>query len=210
VVKKVIKLFKDISVTVYDGMRTWPGVKPVEMKTSAAGDFRSSRLNISTHTGTHVDYPSHMTPSTANSEKLRIFWGKAYVVTPLELDHERQEVLSLPVIPKEAEAVIINTGHQLIRGSETEFDKFFGLSLSLLEELLAAGYQLISVDSPSVESMASINESVAVHKRVLGSDTLVMENLDLTDVDDGLYELVVLPVKLAAIDGAPARAVLRS
>lgn len=199
----------DISIPVYDGMRTWPTVKPVRMKTSADPDFRSTRLNISTHTGTHVDYPDHMTGSKRGLPPERYFWGSVYLATPLEQDDQRQEITRLPELPGGIEGVIINTGHQILRGTDAEFDRFYGISLELAEELLSRDLKLIAIDSPSVEAMVSIDDATAVHKAILSSGTLVMENLDLTEVDDGIYELVVLPLKLDAVDGAPARAVLK-
>ena len=40
-------------------------------------------------------------------------------------------------------------------------------------------------------------------------DLRILENLVLADVAPGDYELIALPLKLAGLDAAPVRAVLR-
>ena len=38
----------------------------------------------------------------------------------------------------------------------------------------------------------------------------ILEGLVLTDVPEGLYELIALPLKLVGFDASPVRAVLRT
>ena len=47
-----------------------------------------------------------------------------------------------------------------------------------------------------------------MHHRLLAAETLIVEGLDFSSVPVGDYILVVLPLKIAGADGAPARAVL--
>lgn len=47
-----------------------------------------------------------------------------------------------------------------------------------------------------------------MHRTLLGAGVVLLENLDLTDVKDGEYELIALPLRLAGSDGSPVRAVL--
>jgi arylformamidase len=44
---------------------------------------------------------------------------------------------------------------------------------------------------------------------LLGEGIPIVEGLDLTDVMAGNYDLIVLPIKVAGHEGAPARAVMR-
>ena len=42
-----------------------------------------------------------------------------------------------------------------------------------------------------------------------GAEVVIVEGLDLTRAEPGVYELICLPILLAGAEGAPARAVLR-
>ena len=47
------------------------------------------------------------------------------------------------------------------------------------------------------------------HQILLGKGIPVVEGLQLAEVDAGDYDLIVLPMKVAGHDGAPARAIMR-
>jgi arylformamidase len=49
----------------------------------------------------------------------------------------------------------------------------------------------------------------ATHRTLLAAGIWVVEGLDLSRVSPGCYELLCLPLRLAAAEGAPARALLR-
>ena len=53
-------------------------------------------------------------------------------------------------------------------------------------------------------------KDVAGHHALQRNNILILEGLDLSDVPDGLYELVALPLKLIDGDVSPVRAVLRT
>jgi arylformamidase len=48
------------------------------------------------------------------------------------------------------------------------------------------------------------------HRTLLDAGVIILEDLDLSAVPPGAYELLCLPLKLRGGDGAPARVVLRS
>jgi arylformamidase len=62
------------------------------------------------------------------------------------------------------------------------------------------------VDYLSVEKFDVEPET---HKTLLAKNVLILEGLDLSGVEAGDYELVVLPLKLVGREAAPARALLR-
>lgn len=49
-----------------------------------------------------------------------------------------------------------------------------------------------------------------IHKILLGKEIVIVEALDLTDISEGTYFLVAVPIKYGNLDGAPCRAVLIS
>ena len=81
----------------------------------------------------------------------------------------------------------------------------FDLTIAWLAE---RGVRLIGIDSQSVDPADS--KTLDSHQKLLAHDMRVLENLVLDEVDEGNYELIALPLKLATADASPVRAVLRS
>src|SRR5258708_15091863 len=75
-------------------------------------------------------------------------------------------------------------------------------------QLLAdAGVQLVGVDYLSAEQFGA--PAPRTHQILLGKGIPIVEGLALEAVPAGDYDLIVLPMKVAGHEGAPARAVLR-
>jgi arylformamidase len=49
----------DVTKPLQNGMAVWPGDTPFERVTKPNGDFSSSTVTMSLHTGTHMDAPRH-------------------------------------------------------------------------------------------------------------------------------------------------------
>ena len=66
---------------------------------------------------------------------------------------------------------------------------------------------LVGVDTPSLDPQES--KTMDAHMAVRRHKLAILEGLVLDDVPEGDYELVAVPLKLAGLDAAPVRAVLR-
>jgi arylformamidase len=66
--------------------------------------------------------------------------------------------------------------------------------------------RLVGTDAPSVDAVDAVD--FPVHRELLSNSIVVVEALDLSRVDPGIYELICLPLRLPDADGAPARVVL--
>jgi arylformamidase len=77
------------------------------------------------------------------------------------------------------------------------------------ELLIGGGIELVGIDYLSIERFRSPDH--AVHIKLLKSEAVILEGLDLRQVVPGEYELICLPLKYVGGegDGAPARVVLR-
>jgi arylformamidase len=84
---------------------------------------------------------------------------------------------------------------------------FSAIAASTIDLLAAGGGILIGIDTPSIDPAASktLDAHHAAHRRGLA----ILEGLVLDEVPDGDYELLALPLRLAELDAAPVRAVLR-
>ena len=50
---------------------------------------------------------------------------------------------------------------------------------------------------------------IGIAELVKNGDVAILENLDLSDVPEGDYELIALPLRIVGCDSSPVRAVLR-
>jgi arylformamidase len=73
--------------------------------------------------------------------------------------------------------------------------------------LVECGVKLVGIDYLSIEPWGGDG---TVHRLLLSAGMVILEGLDLAGVEPGEYELICLPLKVAAGDGAPVRAILRS
>lgn len=75
----------DLSLPIADGMPVYPGDPEVKVKvahTYESNNWELRQLSMSSHTGTHVDAPSHMHPGAATLDELPLerFFGVSRVV----------------------------------------------------------------------------------------------------------------------------------
>ncbi|SFE27134.1 Kynurenine formamidase [Paenibacillus catalpae] len=75
----------DLSVPIADGMPVYPGDPEVKVKVAHTYECQTwelRQLSMGSHTGTHVDAPSHMHPGAATLDELPLerFFGTSRVV----------------------------------------------------------------------------------------------------------------------------------
>ncbi|WP_031498008.1 cyclase family protein [Bryobacter aggregatus] len=203
----------DISVALRDGMVCWPGDPLPRIEQVAAidqGDVCNlTRLDMSAHTGTHMDAPRHFVPagSAIDQQDLDALIGPARVV---EIHHPnaigRDELRQLH--PQPGERLLFKTRNANTDWNSAVFNKdFIYLSDEGAQYLVACGVRTIGVDYLSIGGFH--HDTVETHVTILSAGISVIEGLDLSAVEPGDYELICLPLKIAGADGAPARALLR-
>jgi arylformamidase len=199
----------DISVVVNASTPEWPGDTPFSCRWTwdmARGDsVNVSCIATSPHVGTHADAPFHVDASWPASDSLALdaFAGPATVVDVSGLDGPI--VLSSLGSRLAGGRLLLRTGRSIATGP-------FPLSWPWLHEdavreLLARGLRLLGVDAPSVDGRDST--TLDVHRALFRGGAVVLENLDLRDAPPGDYELTAFPLRIAGLDAAPVRAVLR-
>lgn len=196
----------DITRPLYDGMPTWPGDPPVRVRPAAALPA-VSQVSLSSHAGTHVDPPAHFVPggSTVDRLPLDVLLGPAWVAWLPGASVITAAQLAAAAIPPDVSRLLLRTANSERAGHE--FDPaFVGLAPDAAAWLIARAVRLVGIDGPSIEPFDAAGEPV--HRALLAAGIIVVEGLALADVSAGAYELLCLPLRLAAGDGAPARAVL--
>lgn len=204
----------DVSLTINPSMPVWPGDPQITLKRvqklEDGANANVSRMEMSVHTGTHVDAPYHFIKdgSTVERMPLKILIGRAYVVhLGDDVDLILPQHLEDAEIPPRTRRVLIRTRNSKIWTKEFRtFDKsYVSLDVSAAEYLVKRGVKLVGVDYLSV---APFGNTAPTHLALLKAGVVIVEGLNLAQVGQGRYNFYCLPLKLDKRDGAPARAVL--
>ncbi len=203
----------DISRKLDPSLAVWPGDTAFErrsMLSIAGGDsVNLSTLNLSAHTGSHVDAPFHVQRDGRTIEQLPLdaYWGPAQVVTVQRTEGPLEAADFAHVDLSRAPRLLVRS-----QGSFLPHDRFPEAfvypSPGLAEVLGAAGIVLYGADTPSMDH--ALSKDLPGHNALLAAGIAILEGLDLREVPDGVYELSALPLKIAGGDGSPVRAVLRA
>lgn len=110
----------DVTRSLYNGVAVWPGDTPFERTTAQHGDFLSSRVIMSLHTGTHMDAPRHRFKDGKPVDEIFPFIVPALVKTSGN-PSGKAVLLDNPITSKEAEE-LVKGGVVLIGTSSNSID----------------------------------------------------------------------------------------
>jgi arylformamidase len=207
-------IYYDITLPISPKMPVWPGDPPIRIERVASitqGDkVNVSRMEIGTHLLTHVDAPRHLIDRglTVDRLPLGLLIGPAIVVEPR---YEGNLITATDLGElgiRNTERVLIKTRNSdLWMGGPYDFETdFVSLSKDAAPWLVSKGIKLLGVDYLSVEAFDS--QELDVHHTLLENEVVILEGLNLSQVPEGRYQLICLPLKVRDGDGAPARVVL--
>jgi arylformamidase len=202
----------DISVPVMNGGVVYPGNPEIHIEPqqdmAKGGSSNVSLISIGSHTGTHVDAPSHMIPGGAGVESLALdaLIGPAIV---LAFDEDVMAIteayLRAQPIAGHERVLLKTRNSRFIRERDFQGDYTY-LAPDGAAYLVSLGVRLVGIDYLSIEQFHSGHHRT--HKTLLSRGVVIVEGLDLSEPPAGTYELYCLPVLFSGIDGAPTRAVL--
>ena len=176
------------------------------------GDFVTlSVYSMGAHSGTHIDAPMHFVANGAPVDRVAIdrLIGTARV---LEIADSVQAIDAAELNKHDwrtAKRVLFRT-RSSHRGwmDSLEFHRDFAYIAPDAAQLLAdAGVVLVGVDYISAEQFGAA--APRTHQILLGKGIPIVEGLDLRPAPAGDYEMIVLPLRVAGHEGAPARAIMR-
>ena len=203
----------DLTVPISADLPVYPGDPRVEIRSThslEAGDVANvSHISCGSHTGTHVDPPSHFVAGAISLDQLPldVLIGPARLFDMGEvsvIDAETVNRLALDGVVR----VLFKTRNSRLWEGPHEFDlEFVYLDAAAADILVAHGVRLVGIDYLSIEKFNF--EKPETHLKLLGNNVIVVEGLDLRAVEPGDYELICLPMKIKDGDGGPARVVLR-
>ncbi len=179
-----------ITTPVYDGD---PETEVEQLLSIENGDeCNLSKISMCVHSGTHIDAPLHFYEDGCAIDNIRLntFFGKCTVIqikgvlTGSDIDR---------ILPYCKQRI-------LLKGDGEAF-----LSQSAAIVLSSSMVKLVGTDAASV---APSFDEEKTHRVLARSGIAVIENLDLSRVESGEYELCAFPIKLGGLEAAPCRAIL--
>ncbi|MEO7712096.1 MAG: cyclase family protein [Gemmatimonadaceae bacterium] len=170
-----------------------------------------SSYAMGAHSGTHIDAPMHFVAGGVSIDKVPLdpLIGPALVIDIADgvqaIDAAELERHRWRGTPR----VLFRTRSSLRRWmSSSTFHRDFAFVAADAAQLMAdAGVVLVGIDYISAEQFGA--PAPRAHQILLGKGIPIVEGLLLEQVPAGEYDLIVLPIKVAGHEGAPARAVVR-
>jgi arylformamidase len=203
----------DLSLEINSNLQVFPGSpQPLFLKWTKydVHSYDSEIMMMSTHTGTHLDAPSHF---VAHAESIDMI-GVERLVSPAVLLHLPKGANGLITLDdlhdiKEIErgiSIVFRTGWQNMINNKDYMISNPGLSMAAAEFLAEKKVNAVAIDGPSID--IGSDEHFSAHKTLLGKGILIVENLcNLESLDHkDTFTLLINPLKLKGASGSPVRA----
>ena len=172
--------------------------------------YAEKRMTLFSHTGTHMDAPSHILQGGMSLDQMPIeqFTGKAVVLNvsspplpTLTLD----DVMKHHDLVADCDFVLLHTGWNRHWGSDSYFTGYPVLSVEAANwlsgfKLKGLGIDAISVDHPD-------SSDFPVHRQLLRNRIVIIENLNCLEyLPQSGFIFIGLPLPIVKGDGSPVRA----
>ncbi len=202
----------DVTRPIVAGMQVWPGdpePEIVQTRFMDKGDnYNLSKVAMSVHTGTHMDAPRHFIRDGVPMDDLPLDAVIGEVRVIQINDPVAIRAAELPADLSAGERILFRTRNSTELWAKPGFQEdFVYISNEAAQVLASRGVKTVGIDYLSIGGFH--NDMVETHETILGAGIWVIEGLDLSQIEPGRYEMVCLPLKLAGVEGSPARAALR-
>jgi len=204
----------DLSHVISKDMPVFPGIGFPEISQSFSldkGDICNAHdFKFNTHLGTHIDVPFHMIKNgiTVDQMPLNRFFGKAAVldlkglntriIEAADLEHFQEQI-------RHVDFLLIHTGWSDLWGKAEYFRDYPVLSEDAALWIIQFKIKGLGIDLASVDLNGS--PDVPVHRILLGSNVIIIENLtNLRSLINEEFLFVCLPLNIHGADGVPVRA----
>jgi arylformamidase len=207
---KKIKYY-DLTANISEKIVTFPGdphYQSEEVCSLAHGSqYHLCCMHLGNHTGTHIDFPSHVIQGgkTSSDFPIEVLIGSGLIieVPDSEKTITRSFVAEQSILPNDF--IFFKTSNSKLFKQAKFSDKYVYIEPEAAEELVKNGVKIVGIDYFSVDRYEA--EDLPVHKLLLSNDILIVEGLELNHVPAGRYKIYIMPINIAAMDGLPARVV---
>ena len=176
-------------------------------KTFQTDHMRETKITLSSHSGTHIDAPSHFLKDgiTIDKESLNKFVGTAEVIdfTKLKKKITASDFKAHKI--KKNQIILLKTHNSFLNETDQFDSEFIYLTASGAKYLKEKKVKAVGIDYLGIEHSDSYHKT---HKILLKADIPIIEGLRLANTKAKEYYFICLPLALECIDAAPARAIL--
>jgi arylformamidase len=211
-----MKIF-DISRALSDDLAPWPGDTPfhfeLKWKMAEGAAVNVGAINMGVHNGTHADAVFHFDPNGETIERMSLetYVGGAVVVDLTEVfpgDRSRQirvgDLESSSSALDRAPRLLLKTG--VWNDSKVFPDWIPVIAPDVPGWLAKRKVKLLGLDLPSVDTMEA--KKLVNHHALAAAGVAIVESLDLSEIEAGVYQFAALPLKISGGDAGPVRAIL--
>lgn len=200
----------DISWPISEEITAYKNRKTVcftHTKNFEADGVRESTIQLGSHTGTHVDAPSHFLENggSINKYSLATLCGLCVVFDLMDVEEKitKEDLQDLEI--KNNKIVIFKTKNSML-GSNAAFNPgFVYLDPSAAQYLAQHHVKAVGIDYLGIERNSPKHET---HTALLEKNIPIIEGLRLKNIIPGEYTLICLPLNIIGLEAAPARAIL--
>jgi len=207
----------DLTMRISSSIRVFPGSpQPCFIKWAKLDiqGYDSEVMFMSTHTGTHVDAPSHFKPELASVDMIsaaRLVCNAALIRTERHAGQlvEQQDLSNQEIM--QGDAVVIATGWEKHAANRNYMTENPGLSRQAARYLVKKKVNAVAIDCPSID--IGTDSRFPVHNLLLENDIIIVENLCNLDKivanrnknGNNKFTLIISPLKLLGATGSPSR-----
>ena len=206
-----MKKYIDISWPVSEAITTYKDKKDVritKVKNFDLNKVNESKLEIGSHTGTHIDAPLHFIKNgqTIDELDLRKVNGKCKV---LDFTSVTDKITTLDLQSKKikkGDIILLKTTNSYL-ASEGSFEpNFVYLDKHASEYLIKIGVKAVGIDYLGIERSQLEHET---HVTLFNAGIWIIEGLRLKEAKENQnYYLNCMPILVKNMEAAPARAIL--
>jgi len=204
----------DLTREVRSDTKVFPGSPSPKFITWTKMDvhgYYSEVIFMSTHTGTHMDAPSHFVNNVSSIDKITVnrFLSNAVLIKMRKGPNQlitQGDIVSSNARINHGDTIVFSTSWE----NEVDNDHYFSHNPGLGEDaaiyLIDKKVNAVCIDSPSIDKGSDNN--FPVHKILLSKDILVVENLcNLDKLSSQYFKIIMLPLNLLGASGSPIRAI---
>lgn len=203
----------DLSQSINSNIKLFPGSPNVSFlkwsKYTIEG-YDSEAIFLSTHTGTHMDAPSHFIQEAESIDNLdvnRFVMEDVHLLKILKSANQLisvEDIIASGIDIKKNDSIVFATGWEYNYNSDSYIYSNPGLSLEAANYLSNKKINAVAIDGPNIDS--GINLDFSVHKILLKNNIIIIENLcNLNRINKKIFKLIAIPLKLYRASGSPIR-----
>lgn len=195
---------KDITKLIYSGLEVYPGDPDVcfdHYKSIQADNFELYKITLSNHTGTHIDFPSHVIKDgkNANDYDLSYLCGKGIII---DLSNcKNNQITTNHLIKKDirvGDIVLMKHGNNINKQKKPPTLDDNAANFLLSKKIKIIGTESLSIDDEE-------DKNLTLHRKFLMNEVLIIECLEINELTEGRIHVFVFPLKLDSLDGLPCR-----